>query len=63
MIKTENECVGCGLPCLGAGCPHRKVTRMYCDECGEETDLYHYDGQELCIDCIAKTLEKVTAYE
>jgi hypothetical protein len=59
VIKTENECVSCGLPCLGSSCPYRNVTRYYCDECGEETELYYYDGMELCIDCIESLLEKV----
>jgi hypothetical protein len=53
---TENECVDCGFPCLGNVCPHRNVTRFYCDRCGEETTLYHYDGEELCIECIKEDL-------
>ena len=48
MKKIENECVGCGLPCLGDGCPNRNVARFYCDECEEEEKLYRYDGKELC---------------
>ena len=62
MRKTESECVGCtslGLYCMGAGCPNREVTRYYCDRCGSETTLYHFDGEELCIDCIEKDLEVV----
>lgn len=63
MKRTENECVGCralGLHCLGSSCPNRNVVRFYCDECKEEMDeLYYFDGKELCIDCIAKKLEKV----
>lgn len=59
MVKTENECVDCGLPCMGDSCPNRKVTRYYCDKCKEEATIYHYDGEELCIDCIAGRLEKV----
>lgn len=62
MKRTENECVGCkemGLPCLGMNCPNRDVTRFYCDSCGEEAQLYHYEGKELCIECIEKRLEKV----
>lgn len=63
MRTVENECVSCGLPCLGDGCPYRNVTRFYCDKCGEETALYHYDGKELCIDCIEFDLEKVEGSE
>lgn len=62
MKKTENECVGCtsmGLPCMGHGCPNLAVTRFYCDECGDEEELYYYDEQELCIECIKKKLTKV----
>lgn len=62
MKRIENECVGCksmGLPCIGYGCPNRRVTRYYCDKCGEEADLYYFDGEELCIDCIEERLEKV----
>lgn len=61
MKETSNECVGCPkeIGCLGSACPNRKVTRFYCDECGEETQLYYYDGQELCINCIEKQLTKV----
>ncbi len=63
MIIYENECVGCtdsGIPCMGKGCPNRRVPRFYCDECREEATLYDFDGRELCIDCIAENLEEVT---
>lgn len=59
MVKIENECVDCGLPCLGDSCPYRNVVRYYCDKCKEENKLYHYDEHELCIDCIEKELEEV----
>ena len=60
MAKVyENDCVDCGLPCLGDSCPHRNVPHYYCDECDEERPLYHFDGQELCIECIENKLEKV----
>ena len=61
MKCIENECVGCPpeMGCLGSSCPNRNVTRFYCDHCGEEEELYYYDGEELCIDCIKKTLTKV----
>ena len=61
MIKIEDECVCCGLPCLGSSCPNRNVKRYYCDECGEEVDtLYRYDdGTELCEDCLLKEFETV----
>lgn len=59
MIEVTNECVDCGKPCLGNACPYKRVTRFCCDRCGEEGALYHYDGEELCIDCIKDDLEKV----
>lgn len=61
MIRIENDCVGCPpeMGCLGDGCPYRNVPCYYCDECGENETLYHFDGEELCIDCIKKRLEEV----
>ena len=43
MQRVENDCVGCVLPCLGASCPHRESIRYYCDDCGDETQLYEFD--------------------
>lgn len=62
MRKYENECCGCATPaypCLGSSCPNRNVVHFYCDKCGEEDTLYHFDGEELCIDCILSLLEEV----
>lgn len=59
MKKVQNDCVDCGLPCLGHSCPYQNVTHFYCDECGDEAPLYYYDDQELCIDCIERRLQKV----
>jgi hypothetical protein len=59
MIVVENECVDCGLPCIGSSCKYFAVTRYYCDECDEEGKLYEFDNQELCLDCIAKRLDIV----
>lgn len=59
MKQYENECVDCGLPCIGDACPHRKVPHYYCDECDEEETLYYFEGRELCINCIINMLEKV----
>ena len=65
MIVVENECVGCpsDLGCIGNSCPYLNVPRFYCDCCGDEVDdLYYFDGQELCIDCIEHRLERVAYY-
>ena len=61
MIKIENECVDCppDIGCIGNSCPYLHVPRFYCDECGDEAELYWYDDQQLCIDCIEKRLDKV----
>lgn len=59
MIMTENECVDCGLPCLYESCPYWAVTRYYCDICKEEGELFYFDNQELCIECIKKKLDLV----
>ena len=59
MVRYENDCVDCGLPCLGESCPNRNVPHYYCDACGDETQLYEYEGQQLCIGCIERMLPKV----
>ena len=59
MIRIENDCVDCGLPCLGDSCPHRNVPHYYCDECKDETDIYEFDEKELCLSCIERKLKKV----
>ena len=62
MVVIENDCVGCADvigTCLGPDCPNRHVPHYYCDKCGEEEDLYEFEGEELCIDCIEKMLVKV----
>lgn len=54
MIKVENECVGCDIPCIGGRCALTHVRRFYCDKCGEEVDtLYWSDrGEQLCLWCM-----------
>ena len=59
MRITKSECCECGLPCLKQSCKYYSVTRYYCDKCGEEGKLYHYNGLELCLDCIIKKLPVV----
>ena len=59
MIRVENECIGCDWPCIYESCPYWAVARLYCDECEEEKQLYWYDNQQLCLDCIEARLERV----
>lgn len=63
MKKIENECVNCGLPCLGKSCPYREVPHYYCDRCGEEETLYYYHGEELCEYCLLKEFDIVEGSE
>lgn len=57
-IQTVTGCCDCGVkPCLGDLCPNlQPFERIVCDTCGEETDVYEYDGAELCFDCIWQKL-------
>lgn len=60
MVRTENHCVDCGLPCLGSSCPNRNVRVLRCDQCEEETDkLYKLEGEELCEECLFEALEVI----
>ena len=65
MKSIENECVGCPpeLGCLGIICPNRNVARFYCDRCGEEGKLYHYDSEEICEECLLKEFDVVDGSE
>lgn len=61
MRTIENECVGCPSErgCMGNSCPHKNAERFYCDNCGDETTLYHFDDEELCLSCVAERLDIV----
>ena len=59
MIVITNECVDCDLPCIYEACKFYKVVRYYCDLCGEENDLWWFDGKQLCLECISEQLERV----
>lgn len=69
MVRIENDCVGCDLPCISS-CPYKEVPHYYCDNCHGETDAfyfrkseYHYDEERidnedyaLCKDCAMEAL-------
>ena len=60
MRISESDCVDCGLPCIHEACRHYEVVRYVCDNCKEDVyELYHFDGEELCADCVLEQLEKV----
>ena len=54
MVKIENDCVSCGLPCIGNACRFREVEHRYCDKCGDELghEYYDVDGEDLCEYCL-----------
>lgn len=61
MIKYENDCVDCGLPCLMNGCKYYHVPHLYCDVCGNEEEILYTDGNsQLCRECYLDAAEKIT---
>lgn len=56
-VIYENDCVCCDLPCIGCGL--KRSPHYYCDQCEEETELFKFEGQQLCIECLTKRLVKV----
>lgn len=65
MKQVENECVGCPpeMGCMGSSCPYQRVTRYYCDRCGDENILYDYYGEELCQECLLNEFEVIEGSE
>lgn len=76
MTRIENDCVDCGLPCMGNSCPNRNVLHCYCDMCKNEAyPLYKYykeitdksykgyDCLELCEECLLSQFEIVEGSE
>lgn len=65
MIIKSNDCCDCaspGFPCIGRNCKLLDRTHYICDRCDEETyegELYWFNGEQLCIDCILEELEVV----
>lgn len=68
MVRVQNDCCDCavpGYPCIGERCELRHNPHFFCDDCGDEVysgKLYHYEGEELCGDCVLERLE-VVRYE
>lgn len=62
MIRVESDCCDCPieLGCLHEACKYYRVVRFYCDKCHEEVeDLFKWNGEEWCLDCIINELERV----
>lgn len=59
MIKFENDCVGCPQGCIHCG--RESVPYLCCDECEcEYEELYEYNGEQLCEDCLLEHFNKIT---
>lgn len=62
MVKVSKGCSlgGCDMKHLGCdACMYHNEKVLVCDKCGEEQDdLYEFEGDELCADCILKSLRK-----
>ena len=61
MVKYENHCVDCGLPCIGDACPNRNVLVHYCDKCNDEIpdgDVYGVDNDDWCESCLKEMFRK-----
>ena len=61
MRRIEDDCVDCPreIGCFGSSCPLKNVPHYYCDQCGDEAPLYHFNDRELCEYCVLDELEKV----
>ena len=57
MIIRDNACVGCET-CINCG---RRNDYFYhvCDKCESDEQLYYFEGEELCFECILDRLEMV----
>lgn len=55
MIKVENHCVECDLPCINCGRKHVEV--RVCDECDEYADYITSSG-DFCEECLMKALRE-----
>ncbi len=61
MIKYENDCYSCEHYCIGRHCQYYCVPHFYCDECGDENELYEYEDKQLCRSCLLDIIPKVKA--
>lgn len=59
MIRIENHCCGCDIPCVDCG--RKAVEVYYCDKCDEELDEVYEDedGKHYCEECLFEKFKKV----
>jgi hypothetical protein len=51
----ENNCVGCGIPCINCGRKHQEVVKCDTPNC-DEYAKYIIDGEDFCEDCAEEIL-------
>lgn len=61
MVKIENHCVCCDIPCIDCG--RKRVPVYYCDKCDPKCEepleeVYDDGEQELCEACLLKKYRK-----
>ena len=58
MVRIEDDCVGCDLPCIGDACPYKNVPHYHCDKCGDDVEeLRYFNGEEICYHCWLEEIE------
>lgn len=61
MKYIGNDCVGCET-CVGCGRKHNYYYHV-CDRCESTEQLYKYNGEELCAECLLEEFEEVDMEE
>lgn len=58
MLKYENGCVGCQLPCIYEACTYYRIPVNYCDKCGDYADV-NIDENDFCMPHAEEMLDKL----
>lgn len=56
MIRIEDHCVHCDLPCMGKRCVYSKALFYICDTCEAYAKYEEQDGAMYCEDCFRQEL-------
>ena len=59
MLRIEDQCVDCGLPCLGNSCAYQNIKIFCCDQCGREDASYRIDGEDYCEKCAKDYIKNI----